>query len=86
MFKVGQLVYISESSRFFRQLSETDGEAGTIIGSFKSKDDDDDSEMWYRVVWKNGYKNSYQSWDLRHAIEQFTSNKAAAKTLLKEEY
>ena len=86
MFRIGDHVYIDESSRYAHQIRETDHQAGTIIESYKSNKLDDDKEIWYRVRWANRYTNSYKTWDLRYAPEQFTSNKLAAKSLLKEEY
>ena len=85
-FKEGQLVFIDESSSYADQISLTDGNAGVITRSYKTDPMYDESRRWYSVQWANGYSNGYQRHDLRHAAQQFVSNKDAAKSLLQEDY
>jgi len=85
-FQEGQLVFIDESSSYADQIGLTDGNAGVITRSYKTDPTYDESRRWYSVQWANGYSNGYQRHDLRLAAEQFSSNKHAAKLLLKEEY
>lgn len=65
-FKVGDLVYIADSSEYRYQGIDHDGKkmSGQINDISSGSIEHDD--VWWRVVWSNGESNAYRNEDLIH--------------------